>query len=68
MVSFAGEGYKRGRVERPCKICGELIQFLPTTKAPKGAWINADDGQHHRCPERSMSPEEAHIRSILLEA
>lgn len=72
MVAYTGKGFKLGRKQRPCKKCGTAIQFLPTDKAPLGAWINAGDGRHHKCRDfrfakPDFSLEISHLKSIINE-
>jgi len=71
-MDYEGKGFKQGKVPRPCRKCHRLIQFLPTDKAPRGAWINADNGVHHRCKDKAykstIDPQEKewvdHLKSI----
>lgn len=42
------ERFKKGRIARGCWVCGVPIQFLPTDRAPLGAWVDAGTDRHHR--------------------
>jgi len=53
--------FNRGRKARACRNCGAMIQFLPTSLAPRGAWIDEGTDKHHRCADLG----DAHIRAIV---
>jgi hypothetical protein len=52
---------------RPCWCCATPIQFMPTRKAPRGAWVDANTQQHHHCkdwPYPQKNTREQKLREV----